>query len=703
MNRWKNVVFTVTFAANCLLCFLLFFESRLVIPTWLQVVGRMHPLVLHFPLVLLILFILLTLLRRPDTGLLLLAALTAVLTAIMGLFLSKEPGYDPETIFWHKWGGVLLAFGSFAWYGWYEPLQKIKFASAGACVVCLVLLFFTGHEGAGITHGANFLLAPVRPEAAKKRVALEDAVVFTDMVQPILQNKCMGCHNSNKAKGELIMETSQLLLKGGKTGPVWDSTRPDLGLLLQRIHLSPEEEKHMPPRGKPQLTETEVSILYQWLKHDPTLSIRVADLGPTDTLRQLAATLFKGPAEEDIYDFDAADEKTVQQLNTSYRIVSPLALHSPALSVDFYSPQFFKSSQLKELEPLNRQIVALNLDKMPLTDADIPTIARFSNLRVLNLSFTGVTGAGIAGLKTLEKLKSLSLSGTAIKAEDLATLSSLKSLRRLYVWNTAIAPGTIRNTNGSLRIEGGSRTDTMLLKLNPPILQNEESILREPIDLRLKHYVPGVTIRYTVDGSEPDSSHSLLYTAGQVRLTERTDFSARAFKKGWLPSDVIHTYFYSEKFRPDSVRMLQPIDSNYMKYGGRTLIDLTKGDLNFNSGKWLGFRKNKMECLLLFDKPIVASDVTLSAQVNVGASIMPPVSIEVWGGAGPGALRPLARLVPDTARAPGSAYLTPYDLSFHPVKVSCIKVVVTPVAKLPEWHGEKGKKGWVFVDEIFVN
>jgi len=499
------------------------------------------------------------------------------------------------------------------------------------------------------------------------------------------------------------VRAAELLLKGGKTGPVWDSTRPDLGLLLQRIHLPPEEEKHMPPKGKPQLTETEVTILYQWLKHDPTHSIRVADLGPADTLRQLAASLFKGPAEEDVYDFDPADEATVQKLNTSYRIVYPVALHSPALNVDFYSPQFFKSSQLKDLEPLSRQIVALNLDKMPVTDADIPTIARFSNLRVLNLSFTGVTGAGIAGLKTLEKLKSLSLSGTVIKAEDLTALSPMKSLRRLYVWNTAIAPGTIRNTNGSLRIEGGSRTDTMLLKLNPPILQNEETILREPVALRLKHYVPGVTIRYSVDGSEPDSSRSLLYTAGQVMLTQRTDFSAQAFKKGWLPSEVIHTYFYSEKYRPDSVRMLQPIDSNYMKYGGKTLIDLTKGDLNFNSGKWLGFRKNKMECLLFFDKPIMASDVTLSAQVNVGASIMPPVSIEVWGGAGPGALRLLSRITPDTAKAPGSAYLTPYDLSFHPVRVSCIKVVMTPVGKLPEWHGEKGKKGWVFVDEVFVN
>lgn len=703
MNRWKNVVYTLTLAANCLLCFLLVFESRLVIPSWLQVAGRMHPLILHFPLVLFILFVLQSIFRRPDSRLLLLAAFSAVLTAIMGLFLSKEPGYDPDAIFRHKWGGVLLAFLSFAWYAWYEPLKKITFASAGASLICLALLFFTGDEGAGITHGENFLLAPVRPEASKKLIAFDDAVVFTDMVQPILQSKCMSCHNSNKAKGELIMETAQLLLKGGKTGPIWDSTRPDLGLLLQRIHLPPDEEKHMPPKGKPQLTETEIEILYQWLKHDPTLSIRVTDLAPADTLRQLAVSLFKGPSEEDIYDFNAADEPTVQKLNTSYRVVYPVALYSPALNVNFYSPQFFKSSQLSELEPLSRQIVSLNLDKMPVTDADIPAIARFTNLRVLNLSFTGVTGSGIAGLKSLEKLKSLSLSGTAIKAEDLAVLTSLKSLRHLYVWNTAIPPGSIKNTYGHLRIEGGSRTDTMLLKLNPPILQNEESILREPVALHLKHYVPGVTIRYTVDGSEPDSSHSPSYTAGQVMLTERTDLKAQAFKKGWLPSDVIHTYFYSEKYRPDSIRMLQPIDSNYMKYGGRTLIDLTKGDQSFNSGKWLGFRKNNMECLLQFNKPIVAGDITLSALVNVGASIMPPARIEVWGGLDPGNMRPLAHLTPDTAKAPGSAYLTPYTLPFHPARVRCIKVVVTPVAKLPEWHGEKGKKGWVFIDEIFVN
>src|SRR5678816_114361 len=56
MQRWKNSLFNITFALNCLLLFLLLFETRISVPVWLQVVGRMHPLVLHFPIVLVILY-----------------------------------------------------------------------------------------------------------------------------------------------------------------------------------------------------------------------------------------------------------------------------------------------------------------------------------------------------------------------------------------------------------------------------------------------------------------------------------------------------------------------------------------------------------------------------------------------------------------------------------------------------------------------
>ena len=46
---------------NSLLLFFLLFEPRIVLPGWLQVFGRMHPLALHFPIVLILIYAVVTL------------------------------------------------------------------------------------------------------------------------------------------------------------------------------------------------------------------------------------------------------------------------------------------------------------------------------------------------------------------------------------------------------------------------------------------------------------------------------------------------------------------------------------------------------------------------------------------------------------------------------------------------------------------
>src|SRR5882762_7551403 len=120
------MLFNITFAVNCLLIFLLLFESRIVLPAWLQVAGRMHPMILHFPIVFVVLYVLYVLffqkkIAPPETAmqisewLLLLSAFTAAITALMGLFLSKEEGYDPEALLWHKWGGVTVSLLTLLW------------------------------------------------------------------------------------------------------------------------------------------------------------------------------------------------------------------------------------------------------------------------------------------------------------------------------------------------------------------------------------------------------------------------------------------------------------------------------------------------------------------------------------------------------------------------------------------------------------
>ena len=260
----------------------------------------MHPLLVHFPIVLVILYALVSLVpieRKSDQKpldyplndlLLFLAALTSVMAALMGLFLSREEGYDPEALQMHKWGGVVLSIFTLAWYYFRKQIQAVRFMPYVVSGVAFGVILITGHQGASITHGQDFLLAPVTPEKEKPVVPFDEALVFADMVKPIIVEKCISCHNSKKSKGELIMESEEMLLKGGKTGKLWDSTATDFGLMLQRLHLPLEQKKHMPPHGKPQLTEEEMQIISRWIRKGADFTLKAADLPIDDTLRVIA-------------------------------------------------------------------------------------------------------------------------------------------------------------------------------------------------------------------------------------------------------------------------------------------------------------------------------------------------------------------------------------------------------------------------------
>ena len=530
MHRWKNYLFNITFALNCLLLFLLLFENRLSIPVWLQVAGRMHPLILHFPVVLVILYAVTTLIfgfKKQTTGdsyksttdlLLLLAALSSVVTALAGLFLSREEGYDAGALLFHKWSGVAVAVFTLGWYYFSKKVEAKKIFSVFTSAVALCLIIFAGHQGAGITHGQNFLLAPMLPEKKQPVISAEEAVVFADMVKPILEKKCGSCHNNKKAKGKLVMETEALLLKGGKSGKLWDSTAADFGLFLRRVHLPLEAKKHMPPQGKPQLTEEEIEIITQWIRKGSDFKLRVADLLPSDTLHQLANKIFTA-AEMAEYDFEEADPSTIEKLNTENRVVSTEALGSPALTVTFFNNKLFTSDQLKELNKVKEQIVTLDLSKMPLKDEDIKIISEFENLRRLNLSFTGITGAVLPELKKLKFLKSISLSGTQVSAEQLKQLQSFPELKTVYTWNTPVVAADIEKLQQqikNIRFETGFRGDTIILKLSPPVVMNEEDFISTSVPLKLKHYIQGTSIRYSMDGSDPDSLKSPLFKGNET-------------------------------------------------------------------------------------------------------------------------------------------------------------------------------------------
>lgn len=715
--KLKNFFAALLLPLNVLLLFLLVFDSRMVVPTWLQVFGRMHPLVLHFPIVLILAYAFLLLVmpasvKKQDgyvialDALLVAAAVSATVTALMGLLLSREAGYDADALALHKYTGAITSFALFGLYAYNQKLRQHVTISKWLVAASACIVLWAGHLGGDITHGNNFVLAPITPNNIKTPVAFEDAFVYADLVQPIFQSKCYSCHNSSKEKGGLIMDTKEMLLKGGKDGKLWDTTAQDLGLMMKRIHMGEDEKEHMPPTGKPQLSEEEKIILFAWIKQGASFDKKVTDLTPDDTLHAIATKKLHQSADE-TFEFAAAAEKDVQKLNNNNRVVTPIAIGSPALAVTFYNKPFYNTKQLEELKKVGDNITQLNLDNMPVKDEDLAVIASFKNLRKLNLDFTDITGKTLGELKKLAFLQTISLSGTGVTAAEISALQNMPKLKHLYLWNTKVAAAEaakFEQQDKNIALFTGYKGDTVMLKLTPPVLQNDQFVItQQPMKLELKTFLRGTVVRYTLDGKDPDSLNSPIYDSSVVLSSEIT-VKAKSFKPGWIGSDITEQHFFKSTFKADSVNLLTQPDAKYNGKAGKVLIDLDKSDLGFGNGKWVAYREKDFEAELFFNNPVTAQSLTFSSLLNNGGFIFPPEKIMVWGGMQPNNLSLLATITPEQpTKDMTAAKSLALQCSFKPTQLKYIKFTAYNVKSLPQWHAGKGQKAWVFMDEVFVN
>lgn len=723
-SRLTGIAEGILFAGNVLLLYFLLFESYISIPVWLQPFGRMHPLMLHFPIALLLLALLMEFFRfgpeyrnmafyRNFTRyLLLFSVLTALIAALMGLFLSLEEGYvGGGVLVWHKWTGaglVFLASLLYAFRNYTIYTEKVARIGTGVTAVALVL---AGHFGATLTHGENFIIGPIL-QARTVTVPFEEAQVFDHLILPVLERKCNSCHNPSKSKGELIMTTAESLLRGGKTGVLFVGGNPDESLMLERIHLPDSEEEHMPPSGKPQLTDSEKTLLEYWVKANIPLETRVTTLPATDSLRMLAVSFLDPTPSAPSYDFPKANASTVQNLNTEYRSVVPLSKDSPALDVTLFNASNYTPSSLEELLAVQEQVVGLHLAKMPVTDSELKTVGRFENLSRLNLNFSGISGGGLQELAGLKQLRHLSLSGTAVDYASVKNLTEkLPGLRTMTLWGTPLAYAELddlrREYPGMDWVSGREETAEDILQLNLPRLANSSNIFRDTMVLNLGHPIRDVEIRFTLDGSEPDRENADVFTLGETVLSDGKLVKARAYKEGWLGSEVATFNVYQNRNLPDSVILLSRLNRVHPANGVNTFFDGEMGTFNANSpawaNNWAGFLRNNMELLFRYDELVSVGSVAMRVLVEPETFIFPPASIEVWGGDNPDMLKLVGKTSPKQPTAEGKPYIELVTCDFPAFEGRYFKVVAKPVEKIPDWSRRKGGAALLLVDEMFVN
>lgn len=261
----------------------------------LQLLGRLHPLMVHFPIGLLVvaLFMELTTIGGKRKGLregtywvVYLGTIFAALSALFGWLLRTQENYTGELVDNHQYAGIATTVLALLTTLLLRLTIKGKLPDFRAyrsfLAITVTLLIIAGHLGASLTHGEDYLSSvfPGNEDGYDdtKGLALITALKKSDVitqtqqdqlnleVRAIFVHNCYQCHSQNKSKGELVLENKVGVFKGGESGVVIIPNEPEKSELYRRITLSPNEEGVMPKKGKV-LKENEIKLIKLWIEN----------------------------------------------------------------------------------------------------------------------------------------------------------------------------------------------------------------------------------------------------------------------------------------------------------------------------------------------------------------------------------------------------------------------------------------------------
>src|SRR6056297_386285 len=185
-------------------------------------IGRIHPLLVHFPIGILSLAVLMEFwrllfkkkeLEKAALFSLYVGFLSSILAGFSGYLLSQDGGYSTDTLTPHRWAGISLVVLNILAIVLKTVLRKKKWSLRlyfPTLVILLGVVLYTGHLGGTLTHGSDFFnVSQTDHVNVSENFPLselsqpKEAYLFKDIVQPILHNHCGSCHNPQKIKGGL--------------------------------------------------------------------------------------------------------------------------------------------------------------------------------------------------------------------------------------------------------------------------------------------------------------------------------------------------------------------------------------------------------------------------------------------------------------------------------------------------------------------
>lgn len=416
---------------------------------FLDFFGRFHPLLVHLPIGILLVAVLLEWLTiriprytnlKPALPLLyLFGALGAVGACITGYLLSRSGDYSGALLVRHQWSGILTAVLGFLVYFLHQQEKAQPLLS----LALLLILSLAGHFGGSLTHGSDYLLAPLRGETEAVKVVVAnppEALVYEELIVPIFTNSCYPCHNAQKQKGKLRLDGPEWILKGGKSQKPMIAKQAQDSEILHRIQLPDSDEDHMPPNKKYALRDDYKEILVWWLEQGGSFEAKVQELPENEAIITLLESMQEEQPAQNEYPrvkLPPPDPSAVRRLQHLRATVIPIAENNSLLEISLINVDTINSELLAALQALAPHIAWMRCSDLPLQSIHLEGFVDFEHLTKLYLDDTKVDDQGLRYLSKLPALTYLNLKGTPVTRQGLEVLKAAPALEHLFIYQTA--------------------------------------------------------------------------------------------------------------------------------------------------------------------------------------------------------------------------------------------------------------------------
>ena len=446
-------------------------------PDWWGALNGLHPLVIHFPIALVItaavveFIAMLARQERPTQFTvisLVVAAFASALAAWSGWGLADEGYGGGWMLSLHRWlgvvtAGVIIILAVCSVIAWYGPKAWATATVRAGILVAAALVAVTAHFGGEMVWGGSLVMEALFPESPaadppKATVPNPDAVPavqdesvpavgtstktldFQTMVAPILDKHCWKCHGpadrGKRAKAGIRLSNQKELLDDHDGLVMIKPGDPEGSLLFHVVTLPRDDEDAMPPRKEGAgLSEQEVGTLREWIKAGAPF---VATTGETATPSVVPAAPVTEATET-----DAAIEPVLQKLKARGVPARPISQDSPDLEFNANGLSHritppFSNEDLAMLDGLQARLVEIDLSSTAVTDAGVARLAGFDALRVVKLKDTRTGDAAATVLAGLPAIEVVNFYGSDLQNAGLLALAKSTSIKTIYAGETAV-------------------------------------------------------------------------------------------------------------------------------------------------------------------------------------------------------------------------------------------------------------------------